>query len=70
MVSNLIEAVEDEGTAEGGMTDGESYIKSTPEMYSAIEGTVALQMENKKRLKLNQQHHNEVPEQPVATDFW
>lgn len=37
------------------MTDGESHIENTPEMYGAVKGTGALQMENKMRVKCTQQ---------------
>lgn len=42
------------------MTDGESHTESIPEMYSAVERTVALQMGPKMRQKLDQMHHNAV----------
>lgn len=51
------------------MTDGESHIESTLEMYCAFEGTVALQMESKMRTKLNQKLIIMQSQQPAATDF-
>lgn len=51
---------EDAEETEGSMTDGESHTESIPEMYSAVERKVALQMEPKMRQKLNQMHHNAV----------